>query len=123
VLADRVSGRLAVTRAFGDYEIKFQMQPDGRMLYREFLSVIPEIRKIELDYEDDEFILLASDGLFDKLSSQECVDFVHKEMKNLEPTDINLRHVASLLADQVIYVKRVLDNVTIMIVGLNRKKR
>jgi len=93
------------------------------MLYREFLSVIPEIRKIELDYEDDEFILLASDGLFDKLSSQECVDFVHKEMKNLEPTDINLRHVASLLADQVIYVKRVLDNVTIMIVGLNRKKR
>lgn len=99
------------------------MQPDGQMLQREFLSVIPEIRKIELDYENDEFILLASDGLFDKLSSQECVDFVHNELTNLEPTDINLRNVAGLLADQVIHVKRVLDNVTIMIVALNRTKR
>lgn len=89
---------------------------------KEFLSVVPEIRKTEIDYEQDQFILLASDGLFDKLSSQECVNFVLEEMKKQEGEELNLRHIAQQLAEQVIYVKRVQDNVTIQIIALNRKK-
>lgn len=33
--------------------------------------------------DDDEFVLLASDGLFDVLKDQDAVDFLHKKMTEL----------------------------------------
>ncbi|KAL2633654.1 hypothetical protein R1flu_005133 [Riccia fluitans] len=59
----RVDRRLAMSRAFGDYDIK------------EHLSVHPDIWDQEL-LEDDEFFVIASDGLWHVMSSQEVVDFV-----------------------------------------------
>lgn len=38
----------------------------------------PEIRVTTLNAETDDFIVLASDGLFDRFSSSECVDFATK---------------------------------------------
>ena len=43
----------------------------------------PEIRRYDFEPEQgDEFIIIASDGLFDKFTSQEAVDFVRHELKN-----------------------------------------
>jgi len=69
----RVLGRLAITRAFGDFEMKVYNKENGELSFKDFITVTPEIRQVELDFEQDDFILMASDGLFDKLSSQECV--------------------------------------------------
>lgn len=34
----------------------------------------PEIRVVSLDPVSDDFVVLASDGLFDRFSSQECIN-------------------------------------------------
>ena len=54
-------------------EMKVYNKENGELSFKDFITVTPEIRQVELDFEQDDFILMASDGLFDKLSSQECV--------------------------------------------------
>lgn len=68
-MGGRVAGRLAITRAFGDHELKIQIDENGEAHHQEYLTVIPEIRQYDIDPSQDDFILLASDGLFDRLSS------------------------------------------------------
>ena len=41
----------------------------------------PEIRVVDIDPNTDDFFLLASDGLFDRFSSQECVSVVREKLK------------------------------------------
>eukprot|EP00456_Euglypha_rotunda_P011505 TRINITY_DN13028_c0_g1_i16.p1 TRINITY_DN13028_c0_g1~~TRINITY_DN13028_c0_g1_i16.p1 ORF type:complete len:291 (-),score=31.93 TRINITY_DN13028_c0_g1_i16:12-884(-) len=59
----RVEGVLAVTRAIGDRRLK------------KYVSAVPEIvqRKIQ---SGDDFLILATDGVWDVLSSQEAVEVV-----------------------------------------------
>lgn len=76
VVGGRVAGRLAVARAFGDYDLKMQKDENGKVHRQDFLTVKPEIRRIDINYEVDDFILLGSDGIFDKITSQECCNFI-----------------------------------------------
>jgi protein phosphatase 2C family protein 2/3 len=61
-------GRLAVSRSLGDYPAKIP-QHGGNPLA---IISCPEIRAFRTDNTHD-FILIASDGVFDKLSNKECV--------------------------------------------------
>jgi len=63
----RVQGVLAVTRAFGDRKLK------------QYVSAEPEIKSWELT-DDDDFLVLATDGVWDVLSSQAAVDIVRQAM-------------------------------------------
>ena len=40
----------------------------------------PEIRVIDINPQTDDFFLLASDGLFDRFSSKECVKTIHQKL-------------------------------------------
>ena len=65
-------GRLAVTRAFGDFEcknIKIKNEETGTTSIQDFVSNVPEIRITSLNTIADDFIVLASDGLYDRFSS------------------------------------------------------
>jgi serine/threonine protein phosphatase PrpC len=67
-----VLGRLAVTRAFGDFEcknIKIKNEETGTTSIQDFVSNVPEIRITSLNTTADDFIVLASDGLYDRFSS------------------------------------------------------
>ena len=44
----------------------------------------PEIRYTNFDPKDDDFILLASDGLFDIFTSQKAVDFIREKMLGMK---------------------------------------
>jgi serine/threonine protein phosphatase PrpC len=72
----RVQGSLSVTRAIGDSHMK------------EWITAEPETRKIEIT-SDCEFLILASDGLWDIVSNQEAVDiarpFCVEKQPNLTP--------------------------------------
>ena len=59
----RVGGVLAVSRAFGDRNLK------------KYVVAIPELSEESLGPTDD-FIVMASDGIWDVLSNQEAVDLV-----------------------------------------------
>lgn len=61
----RVNGILGVSRAIGDRELK------------EFVIAEPEINTREIS-EQDEFLIVASDGLWDVVDDNECVEITQK---------------------------------------------
>lgn len=64
----RVQGRLMVSRAMGDRSVK------------RFISPTPEVQTVSIR-ETDDFIILASDGLWDVVSSQEAVSMVRSTVR------------------------------------------
>jgi len=65
----RINGNLAVARAVGDRS------------ERPFVCADVDIRETEILPEEDEFIVLASDGVWDVMESQDVVDFIHRMLK------------------------------------------
>ncbi|TMW56076.1 hypothetical protein Poli38472_008724 [Pythium oligandrum] len=63
--AYRINGNLAVARAIGDRDL------------RPYVSGEVEIKQFDRDFTKDEFIVIASDGLWDVFTSDEAVTFVH----------------------------------------------
>lgn len=132
ILHKRVMGELAITRAFGDKSfkmgIKAMLEEDAdelggagsvsddatKDLTAPLVSAEPEIASIVLSHED-EFLLLACDGLFDVFKSQDAITFARQELiaHRGEPAE-----VARILSDQAIRVRRSRDNVSILIVVL-----
>lgn len=75
---------------------------------------------LEIDPFSDDFIIMGSDGLFDKFTSQEAVNFVCATLKEMPPTEQDLTKAAREIANESIYKKHVRDNVTVLIIALNR---
>ena len=87
IVYGRVLGRLAISRAFGDYDCKNIEMPrkagdsstqeeSEEKIIRNFIMSEPEIHVVDINPQSDDFFLLASDGLFDRFSSEECVQIV-----------------------------------------------
>ncbi|GLT94538.1 hypothetical protein SLE2022_122740 [Rubroshorea leprosula] len=68
-----LNGQLSVARALGDWHMK---GPKGSACP---LSAEPELQKADLT-EDDEFLIMGCDGLWDVMSSQCAVTIVRKEL-------------------------------------------
>ncbi|KAF4668308.1 hypothetical protein FOL47_003083 [Perkinsus chesapeaki] len=111
----RVLGRLAVSRAFGDIEYKTGLPDDQSPL----VICEPEIHADTLR-DEDEFIVLACDGLFDVLSSQEVVDFVRGRFLRMSKGEQDPTTVAQELVQEAIIEKGSRDNVTCVIVMLKK---
>ena len=75
----RVNHALAISRALGDFQYKFKEEKEFTYedMKTAMVTSIPEIRFIDIDPNMDEFILIASDGLYDKFSSQEAVIYIY----------------------------------------------
>ncbi|KAK3025350.1 hypothetical protein RJ639_043859 [Escallonia herrerae] len=69
-----LNGELAVTRALGDWSMKY---PCGSASP---LTAEPDVRQVMLT-EDDEFMILGCDGLWDVMSNQEAVNLVRRELR------------------------------------------
>lgn len=72
----RTCGNLSLSRALGDFGFKC----NGAVKASEqMITAMPEIREQELQ-EDDEFLILACDGIWENMSSQQVVDFVRERL-------------------------------------------
>lgn len=100
----RLDGILAISRGFGDLAHK----QDGHLI------ATPDIYERVVSNED-EFLLLASDGLFDVLSSQQCVNFIRRKL--LTHGDVQLAAQEMLLKAQQYFAH---DNISVIIVALNQ---
>lgn len=126
IVNNRVAGMLAVSRALGDVEMKV----GGRCV----VSPEPELHKVSLR-PGDAFVIVACDGLWDVMSGQEAVDFVHKKLAESpschrvsEPgaacdTGPFLDAVARSLANHAIDVRGSTDNVSVIIVCIRYSSR
>ncbi|CEM25870.1 unnamed protein product [Vitrella brassicaformis CCMP3155] len=121
----RVLGRLAVSRAFGDYDYKCIPKrsvddpnndegPAGPLVISE-----PEIRH-EKATSQDEFVLLACDGLFDVFSSQEAVQFVRTRLAEMPRNEQDPHRVVQDLIHEAIHNRRSRDNVTAILLTFKR---
>lgn len=68
---------LAVSRTLGDFGFKRAPKIPAE---KQIVSPVPDISVIERDHKTDEFLLLASDGVFKSLSNEEVVDFVRRQL-------------------------------------------
>ena len=72
----RVKGSLALSRAIGDIGFK---QTPGIGPEAQMVTALPEVR-VEQLLPGDEFLVLACDGIWDVMTSQQVVDFVRERL-------------------------------------------
>uniref|UniRef100_A0A6A7FYF4 protein-serine/threonine phosphatase n=2 Tax=Hirondellea gigas TaxID=1518452 RepID=A0A6A7FYF4_9CRUS len=73
----RVNGGLNLSRAFGDHGYK---QNTNITAAEQMISPMPDVQTLQLTQEDD-FVIIACDGIWNSLSSQQAVDFVNQQLK------------------------------------------
>lgn len=103
----RINGTLAVSRALGDFEFK---KDELRGPCEQLVSPEPEITIIERRPED-QFLILACDGIWDVMSNSDLCEYVRYKLM-IEPS---LENVCSSVID-VCLRKGSRDNMSIIIV-------
>jgi len=92
----RVNGLLSVSRSIGDINLKDVCIP------------VPHIVELQRSEEDD-FLILATDGLWDVMTHQGACDFVTEQLKTSQRKDIS-----QLLVDEAMR-KKTADNVVAVV--------
>lgn len=81
--ANRVGGDLAVSRGLGDFRFKTNANPEEQIV-----TCVPEITIKDLLVEEDQFLLLGCDGLWEVDNKKEVISRVYSDLskKSLEAT-------------------------------------
>uniref|UniRef100_A0A3Q3Q0U5 Protein phosphatase 1B n=1 Tax=Monopterus albus TaxID=43700 RepID=A0A3Q3Q0U5_MONAL len=110
VMIQRVNGSLAVSRALGDYDYKCV---DGKGPTEQLVSPEPEVFEMVRAPEQDQFVILACDGIWDVMSNEELCEFVKSR---LEVSD-DLERVCNEVVDTCLH-KGSRDNMSAVLVCL-----
>jgi len=97
----RVAGILATSRALGDYPLK-----DKKLVIAD-----PDILTFELADYKPQFLILASDGLWDTFSNEEAIAFIKSRLH--EP------HFGAKSITLQSYYRGSLDNITVIVINLS----
>lgn len=106
-------GGISVSRSFGDVDAKFKIlggNPNA-------LIAVPEISVFKL-HSDTDFIMMGSDGTFEKLDNRECVSMIWQTAMNsieLEITEKIAKGAEKLMIEAMI--RGATDNITIIIIA------
>lgn len=94
----RVAGILATSRALGDYPLK----------EKQFVIANPDVLTFDLSHHDPQFIILASDGLWDTFTNEEAIECIKKHIDDSF-------HGAKYLTLQS-FNRGSLDNITVLVI-------
>lgn len=119
-MVGRVNGNLNLSRSLGDlkYKQSKHLPPEAQMITAE-----PDILVIDIN-ADDEFFVLACDGIWDVLSNQEACDFVREKVHEEHLTLEEVVHEAMMrcIADDPRLSQGIGgDNMTFLIVWLKEE--
>jgi serine/threonine protein phosphatase PrpC len=103
----RVNGNLALSRAIGDRS------------ERPAVCAEPEISVTPITPQD-EFLVLATDGLWDVMSSSDVVAFIHALLEAAADDETEKEFIASSVVEEALR-RGTWDNITVIIVWLNTK--
>jgi protein phosphatase 2C family protein 2/3 len=112
----RVNGNLALSRALGDFEYKKNpsLSPEAQII-----TANPDIIEHSLT-DEDEFLVIACDGIWDCLSSQQVVDVVRRKVCE----GVQLGEIAEQICDLCLAPDTTsgagigCDNMTILVVAI-----
>ncbi|KAI9876719.1 MAG: Protein phosphatase 2C 2 [Pleopsidium flavum] len=115
----RVNGNLALSRAIGDFEFKksADLSPE-----QQIVTAFPDVITHELS-DDDEFLVIACDGIWDCQSSQAVVEFVRRGVAAKQ----ELQAICENMMDNCLASNSETggvgcDNMTMIVIGLLRGK-
>ncbi|KAI6099568.1 PP2C-domain-containing protein [Pisolithus croceorrhizus] len=112
----RVNGNLALSRALGDFQFKknYSLIPQ-----KQVITADPDVMVHQLS-DEDEFFVLACDGIWDCLSSQQVVNFIRlKVAEGKELTEIGEMMCEHCLAPDTTSPAGIgCDNMTVLIVAI-----
>eukprot|EP00930_Biecheleria_cincta_P080433 TRINITY_DN6866_c0_g1_i1.p1 TRINITY_DN6866_c0_g1~~TRINITY_DN6866_c0_g1_i1.p1 ORF type:complete len:297 (-),score=57.58 TRINITY_DN6866_c0_g1_i1:147-1004(-) len=117
IFNDRVNGMLAISRAFGDHQLKHPSLP------RDVVSNVPDVTSTELT-QNDMFIIVACDGLWDVLADQDSVNLVLELLREFvaavpDYDTSNQRFVGQVMARALVeeaLARGTSDNVTCLMI-------
>lgn len=112
---ERVNGNLALSRAIGDFDFKksANLPPEEQIV-----TAYPDVMEHTVT-PDDEFLVLACDGIWDCMKSQEVVEFVRRGVaEGLELDKICEKLMDNCLAPESDMTGIGCDNMTVLIVAL-----
>lgn len=101
---DYLNGVLSVTRALGDWDMKLPRGSPSPLIAE------PEFRQVVLT-EDDEFLIIGCDGIWDVMSSQHAVSLVRRSLRRHDDPEKGARDLVkeALLLNAC-------DNLTVIVV-------
>jgi protein phosphatase 2C family protein 2/3 len=70
-------GRLSVSRTFGDIEAKLESRKGNPKV----VIATPDIKSFRISSEHD-YIVMASDGIFDKINNREAIECIWNSVKD-----------------------------------------
>lgn len=92
VMMQRVNGSLAVSRALGDFDYK---RSSDLAPIEQLVSPEPEVFAMNRDLANDQYLLLACDGIYDVMSNDDVAKYVSHRLK----LEKDLSKVCSSLID------------------------
>lgn len=115
VQGKRVNGDLAVSRAFGDFIYKDNgNQYTSQMASKQKVIVSPDFVVYPRNDAEDEFIVLACDGIWDVASNKQLSEFVYQMLSEGE---VDLGNICEECLDTCLD-RQSRDNMTMMLVSL-----
>ncbi len=114
VAKGRIYGLLAVSRAFGDNDFKTSRGEYKDKFKGDLVTAIPDFLRHTIA-DEDEFMVLACDGLFEVMQPQQVVDFVRVKLA----LHGDVQHACEELVSYAISIGST-DNVSVIIVCFNQ---
>ncbi|CAL8300342.1 unnamed protein product [Merluccius merluccius] len=108
VMIQRVNGSLAVSRALGDFDYKCV---DGKGQTEQLVSPEPEVFEMVRSPEQDQFMVLACDGIWDVMSNEELCEFIRSRLE----VSHDLERVCNEVVDTCLH-KGSRDNMSVVLV-------
>lgn len=113
--SDRVNGNLALSRALGDFDFK---RDYFRLPEEQIVTALPDIISHEIT-PDDEFLVLACDGIWDCMNSQAVVEYVRRQIAMGIPLEVICENIMDHCISPSSDMSGIgCDNMTILIVGI-----
>ncbi|KAE9599389.1 putative protein-serine/threonine phosphatase [Lupinus albus] len=117
IYAGRINGILNLARAIGDMEFK---QNKFLSSEKQIVTANPDINTVDL-CDEHEFMVLACDGIWDCLSSQQVVDFVRQELLSVRKLSEVCERVLDRCLAPSITVGEGCDNMTMLLVQFKKQ--
>ena len=116
----RVNGNLNLSRSIGD--LKYKQVPDIPPP-KQIITAEPDIVQIEL-VEQDEFLILGCDGIWDCLTNERAVEYVQRRIDTMRPTEIGVQMLNDIISEDPRATQGIGgDNMTIMVIDFMPHKR
>lgn len=112
----RVNGNLALSRGIGDFEFKKNLDLPAE---EQIVTCYPDVIMHDLDFEQDEFVVLACDGIWDCLTSPQCVECIRRGIYERKPLQTICEEIMELCCAPTSDGSGIgCDNMSIIIVAL-----